>query len=68
MPHWAITHLPTSGWIAEFRHQRFAKRCAAELADTIEPFEADPGEETLRTIVGICARWLAIEAEELANG
>lgn len=65
LPCYAVTHLPTSGWVVEFRHQRFAKKCAAELAETIAPFEDNPGEGVLRTIAGICGRWLDIEADEL---
>lgn len=64
-PQYTITHVPTSGGIVEFRQVRFAKKCAEELASTVAPFEDNPGEEVLRLVVGICQRWLAIEAEEL---
>jgi hypothetical protein len=65
---WTITHLPTSGWLAQFRHQRFAKKCAEELALAIERFERDPGEEALWSVHSICLRHLHQEAEELLNG
>lgn len=60
-----ITHVPTSGYIAQFRHQRFAKKCAEELAAQVGRFEGNPGEEVLRLVVGICQRWLSREASEL---